>query len=104
MRRKSYKGFYTNKTIKNVGQMNDTNNYNDIAIGKILHKDAYKYMVTHKYFNLEKSRSICGYCHKKCTISEPANDWYDYKTKSKKKRKGNHKILQKNFNYELQYI
>lgn len=85
MRRKLYKGFYTNKTIKNIGHMKDDNG--------ILHKDAYKYMVTHKYFNLDKSKSICGYCHKKCPISEPADNWHDYKTKSKKKEKGNKKLL-----------
>ncbi len=94
MKTNFYKNHYSNKSIKNIGKKTEIFVHqfedNQSVVQKIKSENSYKY-VENNQLKLERTKTFCWICNKKCGNTEPIHGFYDYKTKSKKKRKGIYK-------------
>lgn len=100
MRRVFYRGYYTNKRIRNTGCYNKYKH--DTAIFYVLDLNAndkkkHNDNCCYKYNN-ERSHELCGVCSKRCNHPEPVTS-HHFGTKSLNKLKGNHKKTNKWLSY-----
>lgn len=108
MKRKFYRGFFTNGSVKNIGKVDKGKYGYEIQMDddkSIIPKNTlvkYNFCYCKRNINgesfksIEKRQPICSICDIKC-MSPEQNDYHGYKTKSKKKCKGLNK-LKKDFN------